>query len=35
MILTKELRGYSGHHKNLKRDFVERFADVINLKIPE
>ena len=32
-ISTEELQRYSGHLENLKRDFVERFADVINLEI--
>ena len=34
-ISTEKLLRYSGHLENLKRDFVERFADVINLEIPE
>ena len=34
-VSTKKPLRYSGHLQNLRRDYVERFADVINLEIPE
>ena len=34
-VSTEELLRYSCHLENINRDIVERFADVINLEIPE